>query len=173
MSTLEAINYIHTLFLYELCVPLEAAHIVRFCIQTKFSLCNIYYTWIEKRIIQNTLPNFCDYLFENERDMELFKTWYFSNDFNKIKPNIRYLSLRPTYNGFRFAVQGVNDCFEMILSQYKLQQYSTFLQNFTSISTSESFSKYTRENEFYKKLEDIFNVLTSTNKIPFELVNVK
>lgn len=173
MTTLGTLNYIHTLFLYELGIPFKAVVIIRSHLQEKLNKCDVFYDWLKSRMMQTNVPNFNNHFFENITDMELYKTWQYSRDFFKVRPLVRYLRCSTIYKGFCISIQGLDSNVDIIARSYIYPQQNSFFENSFSISKTGFCSKDMSEDEFYTKLDCLLNDMNSTDKIPFELFNVK
>lgn len=111
-------------------------------------------------------------LFESEQDLKTYDEWLD----DETEPGTKYLD---------FGISAKNNLLHMDLggtkTSYKLDARSIFEWPYTifseSFHTFEDGPPYTgtpiTEIEFYSKIEKMLNILTRTNKIPFEEYNVK
>lgn len=172
MATLKAQNYIHTLFLYEFGVSLVTAIAIRTALQTKMSKCDLYSNWIETRLSQTTLSRFRSTLFECETDKTVYN---YRNYDNPQTPNIKCLeiSFSVLSTGFYVLLKGLQRGYELEATGNYMNPFASFSENRWQLGIGSSNYKSLTENEFYNKVDQLLNVVVSTNKLPFELYHIQ
>lgn len=169
MVNLVTRNYIHTLFLYEFGVSRNVAIAVRMALEMDQTKCSLYLDWTNTRIMQNDIPKFKTMLFENESEMKAYENWYCNGrKFGYQKHRVLNLRGSTLSNAFSLMFFGKRGCYELEASWDGIVQPENFLERRNFSDEDASYEKEMTEREFYTKLDDLFNTLTLTNKIPFE-----
>lgn len=172
-SNSETHNYIHNLFLYEFSVPFEVSRLVRTKLNSNFTKYRLYFNWIHHYTSKTSIPRFeknnTFILCENVDEIELFEKWYHGN---ASCPTSKYVWINVKYLELRIAFYGKIHSREFRL---RYQYYDSFL--FTEHQCKHRVdgpivTKLTEE-VFYQKIQELLEILISTNKIPFEFYGVK
>lgn len=180
MSTIKVQNYIHTLFTVEFQLPWRVSNTVRTLLQSNYQYLELMFEWMETKIYQTTIPKWRKnlrnwLLFENREDMQKMRDWTEGDDPDGFdKPDVKYLEFRTA--GLT-TVLDVNFYFRGL--QYELfgrtLVYPPVFYEFKNLGPSKAHLNKTdlTKSEFYSRIEYLLDKLTSANKIPFELYNIK
>lgn len=177
MTTLQTQNYIHTLLACHFRVPFDATTIVRNYLQEGMLKEKLYVDWVDLNISQLSIPKFKyqDYwlLFENYADMGSYKEWRQNNI--ATSNNIKYMCAGPNSLVQRFYIflQGLANTYYLEIHKVftgELRYRKVYVDHKVNFNP---FTVKVDEQTFYSEVEHLLDILKTTNKLPFDLFNVK
>lgn len=177
MVDLSTQNYIHTLFLYDFGVPLNATIFIRKYLQRQRLKHYWYLQWVKKRIERINLSTHTNdlywWIFEEDVTTNEFEVWLCClDDIGPRKSRSVSVGSFIVNDGLDIELCGHHT--KKILSMRYVPSFLSYVYAWSTYTDEQFVAKITlTKSEFYTTIEDLFETIISTHKIPFEYYGVK